>query len=197
MDIEMPGMSGFDILEKLNGHPFDLIFTTAHSQYGIKAIQFSAIDYLLKPIEIEDLKYAVERVIEHQKHSNPLEKIKLLLENLKLSNSNNPFNRVALPTTDGLKFVYPKEITRCDSSNNYTMIYFQNGDKLLVCKTLKDIESLFSATNFCRVHNSHLVNVNYISKLIKGEQNAIVMNDNTEVEVSRRKKDELIKMLNL
>ncbi len=197
MDIELPGMTGFDILERINPIHFNIIFTTAHSQYGIKAIQFSAIDYLLKPINIEDLKSAVSRASVLLSDNQSLERIRILLENIQLLNTNDPFNRIALPTTEGLKFVYTNDIIRCMSSNNYTYIFLTNGEKILISKTLKDVENVFSAHTFCRVHNSHLVNTNYIKKFIKSDTNMIVMTDGAEVEVSRRKKDELLKILNL
>lgn len=197
MDIEMPGLSGFDVLERLPEVNFDTIFTTAHSKYGIKAIQFSAMDYLLKPIETEELLQAVERVNEHRLSIKPLERIKLLLENVQLMNKNDSFNRIALPTADGLKFVMTNDIVRCMSSNNYTYIYLNTNEKILVSKTLKDMENILSSTQFCRVHNSHLINVAHIAQFHKGEIPTVIMKDNSEVEVSRRKKDELIKMFNL
>jgi two-component system LytT family response regulator len=197
MDIELPGMTGFDILEKITSIQFDIIFTTAHSQFGIKAIQFSAIDYLLKPINSEELIDAVNRVKLHKKHTNPLEQIKILLENIHLYSNNNPFNRIAFPSSDGLKFVNTSEIVHCTSSSNYTTIFLSNNTKLLVSKTLKEIENVLTPTIFCRIHNSNLVNINFIKKFIKGDIPSIELNDGTELEVSRRKKDELIKMLNL
>ncbi len=197
MDIELPGMSGFDILEKVNNINFEVIFTTAHIKYGIKAIQFSAIDYLLKPINVEELKTAVQRVVDHRAVSNPLEKIRNLFENVRLLNNNDPFNRVAFPTSDGLKFIVVDQIVRCMASNNYTFIYLANNEKILISKSLKDIENILPSSSFCRIHNSHLVNLKYIRKFIKGDVNLLVMNDDTELEVSRRKKDELVKILNL
>lgn len=197
MDVEMPGMTGFDVLSKTQETSFDVIFTTAHSQYGIKAIQFSAIDYLLKPITISDLETAVNKVREHKSEANPLEKIKLLLENIHLLNQNDTQHRIAFPTGDGLKFIQAGDIIRCMSSNNYTYIFQTNGSKLLVSKSLKDIEGILPSPMFCRVHNSHLINTSYISKLMKGESNILIMSDGAEVEVSRRKKEELIKLLHL
>lgn len=197
MDIELPGMSGFEILEQVKNISFDVIFTTAHMQYGIKAIQFSAIDYLLKPINVDDLKLAVQRVIDHKSISDPIEKIRNLFENVRMLNNNAPFSRVAFPTSEGLKFVYLDQIVRCMASNNYTYIYLANNERILISKSLKDVENILPASGFCRIHNSHLVNLKYIRKLIKGDSNMLVMNDNSELEVSRRKKDELVKILNL
>ncbi|HNF70773.1 MAG TPA: LytTR family DNA-binding domain-containing protein [Chitinophagaceae bacterium] len=197
MDIELPGMSGFDILEKVKNIHFEVIFTTAHMQYGIRAIQFSAIDYLLKPIHAEDLQQAIIRVQEHGFRSNPLDKIKNLFENVRLLNNNAPFEKVAFPTSDGLKFIPLDQILRCMASNNYTYVYLVNKDRLLISKSLKEIENILPANGFCRIHNSHLVNLKYIQKLTKGESSTLVMNDNTELEVSRRKKEELVRILNL
>ena len=197
MDIELPGMTGFDILEKIGDIHFEVIFTTAHIKYGIKAIQFSAIDYLLKPIQVEELQIAVQRVVEHRAVSNPLEKIKNLFENVRLLNNNDPFSRIAFPTSDGLKFIDLDQIVRCMASNNYTHIFLANKEKILISKSLKDVENILPHNNFCRIHNSHLVNLKYIRKLIKGDVSLLVMNDNTELEVSRRKKDELVRILNL
>jgi two-component system, LytTR family, response regulator len=197
MDIELPTMSGFDILEKVKSIQFDVIFTTAHSQYGIKAIQYSAIDYLLKPISHEELSNAVRRVEEHRSTSQPLDKIKLLLDNLQQLQNNEAYNRIAVPTGEGLKFINASDIIRCMSNNNYTTIYTILPEKILVSKTLKEIETLLQGQNFCRVHNSHLINLSHISKFLKGSVNSLIMADNSEVEVSRRKKEELIKILNL
>jgi two-component system LytT family response regulator len=119
------------------------------------------------------------------------------LENIQLYSTNDPFNRIAFPTSDGLKFVNTAEVVRCNSSSNYTTIFLTNGTKVFVSKTLKEIENVLSPSLFCRVHNSHLVNINFIKKFIKGDINLVVMHDDAEVEVSRRKKDELLKMLNL
>jgi two-component system LytT family response regulator len=197
MDIELPGMTGFDILERVPTIRFDIIFTTAHSQFGIRAIQFSAIDYLLKPIRTEELLDAVQRVRQHRSANEPVEKIRLLLENIQLHSVNRPFNRIAFPTGDGLKLVDTGDITHCVSSSNYTTIYLKGGQKILVSKTLKEIENVLSSQLFCRVHNSHLVNIQFIARLQKGDVYTLILKDQSQVEVSRRKKDELLKMLNL
>lgn len=197
LDIELPEMTGVEILEHIQQIEFDVIFTTAYSQYGLKAIKYSAIDYLLKPIAVDELKKAFERAKSILKNKQIIERVKVLLENIQLLNENNPFNRIALPTSDGLKFVQTRQIIRCTSSNNYTYIYLNTGEKILVNKTLKEIENHFDSSPFCRVHNSHLINIDYIKKLIKADAFSVILKDDTEIEVSRRKKDELIKMFNL
>ncbi|HNB82308.1 MAG TPA: LytTR family DNA-binding domain-containing protein, partial [Chitinophagaceae bacterium] len=120
-----------------------------------------------------------------------------LFENVRLLNNNAPFEKVAFPTSDGLKFIPLDQILRCMASNNYTYVYLVNKDRLLISKSLKEIENILPANGFCRIHNSHLVNLKYIQKLTKGESSTLVMNDNTELEVSRRKKEELVRILNL
>jgi two-component system, LytTR family, response regulator len=196
MDIELPGMSGFDILEKVQHIQMEVIFTTAHIQYGIKAIQFSAIDYLLKPIDIKELIQAVGRVRERKSFSNPVEKLKNLFDNVKLLQTNAPLEKIAFPTSDGLVFIHIDDIIRCSSSGNYTFVYRTGKDRLLISKTLKDIEAILPAGNFYRIHNSHVVNLKYVRKFIKGDANLLVMKDDAQLEVSRRKKDELIRLLN-
>ncbi|MEZ5046929.1 MAG: LytTR family DNA-binding domain-containing protein [Chitinophagaceae bacterium] len=197
LDIELPSGTGFDILEQIENKNLNVIFTTAHSQYGIKAIQYSAVDYLLKPIDIDELVSAVTRVKRLHKNDDALQRIKLLLENIQHINENQPVKKIALPTFDGIIFLNPEDIVRCMSSNNYTYVYQKQNKELLVSKTLKEIESILSTSNFYRVHNSHLVNLNYVSKIQKGTSPMIIMSDNTQVEVSRRKKDELFTKLNL
>lgn len=197
MDIELPEMTGFDILEKVPSIQFEIIFTTAHSQFGIRAIQFSAIDYLLKPISSEELIEAVNRAKIHQLKNNSFEKIKVLLENIQHYSNNVPFNRIAFPTNEGIRLINAADIVHCSSSGNYTFIFLKDKSKLLVSRTLKDIETVLHSALFCRVHNSHLVNINCIAKVVKGEVFSVEMTDETIIEVSRRKKDELFKLLNL
>lgn len=196
LDIEMPGITGFDILDRLEEIHFDVIFTTAHSQYGIRAIQFSAIDYLLKPIDVNELIQSVQRAENNRTNKYSIERIKVLLENIQQMNHNAIYQRIALPISDGFKFIFTDDIIRCASSNNYTNIYLKNGEKILVSRTLKDFENNLNVYPFCRVHNSHLINVKYVQEFVKTDSSILVMTDGTEVEVSRRKKDELIRMLN-
>lgn len=197
MDIELPEMTGFEILERVPTTRFEIIFTTAFSQFGIRAIQFSAIDYLLKPIRTEELLEAVQRVRKHRSAFKTADKIRLLLENIQLCALNRPFNRIAFPNGDGLKLLDTGNITHCVSSSNYTTIHLKGGQKILVRKTLKEIENVLPSQLFCRVHNSYLVNIEFIAHLQKGDVYSLILKDQSQVEVSRRKKDELLKMLNL
>jgi two-component system LytT family response regulator len=196
LDIEMPFKNGFELLAALPDRTFDVIFTTAYDSYAIKAIKFSAIDYLLKPIDPEELEEAINRVNEKRKKnkSKPQLQFSNLLENLK--NKNNQNFKLSLPTSEGSLYIPIENIIRCTSDANYTWFYLTSETKpILVSKTLKDYEELLTDFGFCRIHHSHLINLKFIAKYIKGEGGTVVMLDGTEVEVSRRKREIFLKSL--
>lgn len=190
LDIEMPGNNGFDLLEMFSSIPFKVIFTTAYDKYAIKAIKYSAMDYLLKPIDIDELKEAVSRI--ETKKDLGQAKYEALLNNIK---SDNKRKKVAIPDIEGLIFVFIDEIVRCESDSNYTYIYLINKKKITASRTLGDFEELFSEENFFRVHRSHLINLDHLKKYIKGDGGFAVMADDSRVEVSRRKKPEFLEVL--
>jgi two-component system, LytTR family, response regulator len=191
LDVEMPHQNGFNLLESLKEVDFDVIFTTAHSHHAIKAIKFSAMDYLLKPIDIDELKAAVEKVA-HKKAQEKNKNVELLIQNTKHSNK---FNKIALPTTDGFVFVNLNEIIRCEASGSYTLFYFDKRESLLVCKNLKEYEDLLSDMNFFRIHHSHLVNMSNIQRYIRGDGGQVIMQDGSVIEVARRKKEMFLQKL--
>jgi two-component system, LytTR family, response regulator len=193
LDIEMPGGSGFDLLERLGEVNFDVIFTTAYGHFAIKAIKFSAVDYLLKPIDPDELVKAVEKTAQ-KKFSQSLinQKFQALLENLHPAAKSK---KVAVPDAGGFTFVNVADIVRCESDGNYTTIILAGGAKMVASKTLGDFEELFTGEKFFRVHRSHLINMEKIKKYIKGEGGYVVMEDNSQVEVSRRKKLEFLEFL--
>jgi two-component system, LytTR family, response regulator len=191
LDIEMPRMNGFEMLQHMPKINFEVIFTTAYDQFAIKAIRFSALDYLLKPIDKDELIGAVEKVHSRKDHFLSSQQLDLLLSNL--YNQKNGLQKIALPTLEGYELVLAAQIVRCESDGNYTMVYFKNGQKLLVSKTLKDIEELLAGHHFFRVHHSHLINLNEINRYIKGDGGYVVMSDNANVNVARSKKDALLK----
>jgi two-component system LytT family response regulator len=195
LDIEMPNGNGFDLLQKFDSINFDIIFTTAYDHYAIKAIKYSAIDYLLKPIDIDDLKNAVERVVKKQKDKTiQNEQLLSLLSNIKPEQNDK---KIALHDGDGLTFVRLKEIIRCESDGNYTSIILEGNKRIVTSKTLGEYEELFSNENFFRVHRSHLIHLHHIKKYIKGEGGYVLMSDGSQVEVSRRKKQEFLDKLSL
>jgi two-component system LytT family response regulator len=190
LDIQMNDGSGFDLLELIGNINFKVIFTTASDEYAVKAFRYSAVDYLLKPIDPDELVAAVKKA----ERGSQKENLNLLMENAK--QSNKPVRKLALNTLDKLHIVNISDIVRCESDVNYTQFFFSNGNKLLVTKTLKDFEDLLSDHQFIRVHQSHLVNVNYIKEFVKGDGGYLVMTDKTSVPVSTRKRNTVVEMLN-
>lgn len=187
LDVELGLETGFNLLEQLPAITFDVIFTTAHSHYALQAIKFSAIDYLLKPINPDELKNAVDKAQERQAQAAFAKRISVLLGNLKTPVSGQ--QRVALPTTEGLIFVPVGEIIYCEADGAYTTIYTQDGSKCLVSKNIKEYEALLEANHFFRVHNSYLINLNQITKYIKGDGGYVIMSNQAAIDVSKRRKD--------
>lgn len=186
LDIEMPRMDGFEMLHRLAEKNFHLIFTTAYDQYAIKAIKYAAFDYLLKPIDIDELKLAVSKI---NTQAQTERKLEVLDQNLR---SKNPFNKIAISTLDGLLFFDIKDIIHLEAHGNYTTIYFNNRSKIIASRTLKDFEDLLPADIFFRTHHSHLINLNFIKRYIKGDGGQIELQDGCYVDVSRRKKEDFL-----
>ncbi|MBN1338408.1 MAG: response regulator transcription factor [Bacteroidales bacterium] len=193
LDIQMPDGSGFKLLERTRDLEFEVIFTTAYDQFAIKAIKYSALDYLLKPIFPDDLLSAVEKLRKKLGSKRTKEGIDALLHNLKKPESDPP--RIVLSTAEKLHVVATDDILRCESDNYYTVFYFTNGKKLMVSKTLKENEELLSEHNFVRPHKSHLVNLKYVRGMSKTDGASILMSDGSEVPVSRRKRDKITEIL--
>lgn len=192
LDIRMPTADGFSLLEAYEDVPFDVIFTTAYDQYAIKAFKFSAIDYLLKPINIQELQDAVERVRKKfENQQSAPSNVVTLKENL----SSGTFSKIALPTTEGYTFLKRDEIIRCEASGNYTIFYLKSGIKYVITKTLKHYEEMLTEYGFFRVHKSHLINLKYVEKFIRGKQGYVEMVDGKMIEVSSRKREDLLKHL--
>jgi len=191
LDIDMNDGTGFDLLEMIDANKYKVIFTTASDIHAIRAFQFSAIDYLLKPVDSDLLIKAVEKV----RDQSPSEKsqIELLRDNI---NSEKGPEKIALHTNEKIIVRPVAEIIRCESMGNYTQFFFNDGDKLLVTKTLKEFDSYLEGANFFRAHQSHLVNLNHIKAYIKTEGGYLLMNDESRVSVSVRKKPVLVELLN-
>ncbi len=191
LDIEMPRGTGFDILSQLEKRNFQVIFVTAYDQYAMRAIKFSALDYLLKPINITDLQMAVKKAIRQSEEDSSDQRINFLLEEIHAKQKNN--ERITLPTIDGFDIVSINDIVYCQSDRNYTQFFFSDQKKVLVTKTLKEYEKQLAALDFFRIHQSYLVNLNHIRKYIKGRGGYVVMSNGDELEVSRRQKPEFVK----
>jgi two-component system LytT family response regulator len=192
LDIQMQRETGFDLLNKIKEIDFEVIFTTAYSEYAIKAFKFSAIDYLLKPIDIGDLKAALLKV--EKKVGNTIaNRLKQMMDNLKGGSVEN--FKLALPTSEGLLFIKTNDILYCEASSNYTQIVMADGKKHVVSRTLKEYEDLLSENNFFRIHHSYLINLNMVKKYVRGEGGYVVMNNDTSLDVSKRKKDAFLERI--
>ncbi|HLG38988.1 MAG TPA: LytTR family DNA-binding domain-containing protein [Chitinophagaceae bacterium] len=193
LDIEMPVMNGFVMLQQLTYKNFELIFTTAYDHYAIKAIRYSALDYLVKPIEIDNLKEAVNKAEEKRNRSYPNPQIELLVE--QLVNKKKSFSRIAIPTTEGLQFIKIEDIIYLEASINYTHIYCEGERKFLVSRTLKDFEDMLPAGIFLRIHNSYIINKNFAEKYIRGDGGQVVLSNGAMLDVAKRKKAEFLKAI--
>lgn len=193
LDIQMPDGSGFKLLESIGNINFSIIFTTAYDQFAIKAIKFSAIDYLLKPIFPDDLIEAVKKAEKSILTKKTQQNVEVLLENFRKPESEPP--KIVLSTAERINVVKVKDIIRCESDNYYTNYFFIDGKQLLVSKTLKENEELLSDYNFIRPHKSHLINVIYIKSYNKHDGGSIVMTDGSVVPVSRRKKEKILEII--
>jgi two-component system LytT family response regulator len=192
LDIEMPHMNGFELLEKIPEINFELIFTTSYDQYAIKAIQFSALDYLLKPIEREELQKAVQKAVQRLHHPLP-QQIEILLQ--KLHHPTIALNKVAIPTMEGLQMIFIESVISCAADSNYTTLFLKNKQKITASRTLKEIEAMLEDYSFARVHHASLVNLNEVEKYVKGEGGYLIMSDGSSIDVSRNRKEMLLKKL--
>jgi two-component system LytT family response regulator len=193
LDIEMPHKNGFELLRPFPDPAFAVIFTTAYDQFAVQAFKFAALDYLLKPIGAEELVAAVQRYEKKPQPSPFKDQLELLRQHYAhpaLAPSKLPF-----ATQDGITFVKPEHIARCESSSNYTTLYFTDKAKLIVSKTLKEVEELLQPHGFLRVHHSHLLNVQQVSRYVKAEGGYIEMSDGTLVPIARQRKDLVLSVL--
>ena len=192
LDVEMPQGSGFEMLEKMTERDFDVIFVTAYNHYAIKAIKFSAVDYILKPIDIYELISAVNRIDDKKKSGNTTKPdYNVLLENVKTGNP----AKLAIPITEGIEFVEPKNILYINADRSYSEIYFTDRKKMLVSKSLMEIEELLSSPGFFRIHKSHLINLEHVKKFIRTDGGYVEMSNGDKIMISRRKKDEFIEVM--
>ncbi len=189
LDVEMPFGNAFDLLENLEKINFQTVFVTAYSHYALKAINFSACYYILKPIDIDELILAVNKVSENLLDKNFQLQTEVLLQNIKSENINH---RLVLPVLDGFEVVKTSEIIMCKADGNYTEFYFKNGSKKVVSKNLKFFDALLDSKKFLRIHKSYLVNLNEITAYHKGKGGVVSMSNGQEVEVSPNKKKELL-----
>jgi two-component system LytT family response regulator len=192
LDIEMPHMNGFDMLEQFDKLFFDVVFCTAYDQFAIRAFKYSALNYLLKPVDPEDLKETIRR-IEERKSAPSKEQIELLFESIKQTVKPTA-QRIALTTGDGMIFVPTQDILYCQAESNYTSVVLAGSKKILVSKVLKEIDEALSGPDFFRVHNSYLINLNQISKFVRGDGGYVIMTDGATVSISRSRRQEFMEL---
>lgn len=192
LDVQMPRLSGFDLLEELDIINFEVIFVTAFDKYAIKAIKFSALDYLLKPIEVDELVTAVQRIKEQQRTKTTY--FKSLLSNVK--QGSEKLERLAIPSDNEIILQKIADIVYCEADSNYTILHLASDKKITVSKTLKEFENILPESDFCRIHHATLVNLSHVSKYVKGEGGYVLVTGRRHLDVSRRKKDNFLQALN-
>lgn len=191
LDIQLKDGLSFQILDQLDSIDFEVVFATAYNQFAIKAFNYSAVGYLLKPIDPEEMKAAVERT---QNGRSPQMKKRLEVLSNHFNNPNT-FEKMSISAVDGIYFINIKDIMRCEGEDNYTHIFLIGGEKITVSKTIKEYEKLLTPVNFYRVHKSHVVNLNFITKFVKGEGGYLIMDDGKMIEVSRRRRAAFMEQL--
>lgn len=191
LDIQMPDGTGFDLLKAVPNKNFEVIFITAHEEFAIKAIKFSALDYILKPVDTEELKTAVENALKTMDHKRDERQFEALQNNI----SPQQKRRLVLKTQESVHIVDLDQIIRCESDRNYTSFYLTDNRKILVSKTLKEFENLLIGYNFIRVQQSHLINLDYVERYNKGNGGSVVMRDGSEVPLSPAKREIFFKIL--
>jgi two-component system LytT family response regulator len=190
LDVEMPFGNAFDLLEKFESIDFEIVFVTAFSQYALEAINLSASNYLLKPLDIERLMEAVEKVSDRISQKNQIQTSNILLENLNIENKQ--LKKVVLPLLDGFEVVILKDIVRCEANDNLTVFHLRDGNKKTVCRTLKFYEDVLNDYDFARIHKSHLININSVKQYKKGKGGIVILNDGKELPVSALRKEKFL-----
>lgn len=193
LDVQLnDGETGFQLLKELSDYHPQIIFTTAYERYAVQAFRFSAVDYLLKPVDSSELITSIEKIKERSPGIQTSEKLETLLGNLY-----NASKRICVPVMNGIVILNVSDIVRCESDSNYTTIHINDNQKLTVAKTLKEFEEMLTDYNFFRIHNSQLVNLNYIRSYNKGKGGFVVLKNGMTLEVSTRRKEEFLKKLNV
>ena len=193
LDIEMPHGNGFDLLNNLAPINFEVVFVTAFNAYAIQAFKYSAVDYILKPVSINDLKNAVIKVKSRLEKNQLNKRIDSLLENLKTESSGR--KKISITTPDGIVFEELENIMYLQGENNYTTLFLKNKHKEVAARAIGELEELLPLKTFCRIHRSYIININCIKKYYKGRGGYVVMEDGTSIEVSVRKRDEFLRLL--
>jgi two-component system LytT family response regulator len=193
LDIQMPLMSGFDVLKQVSPLTFEVIFVSAHDQYAIKAIKFSALDYLLKPIDVHDLLEALRKVKERLQAKGSQHHYQSVIQNIQFNA--NRIKKIAVPSLEGIDLYDTDDIIYCKADGSYTTLFLKNKQSKLTSRNLKDFENLLAEAGFCRVHHSFLINLKHVQRYVKGEGGYVILTDDHHVDISRRKKEEFLALL--
>ena len=193
LDVQMPDGTGFDLLSKLSDIKFKVIFITAHQEFALQAFKFSALNYILKPVDTDELVASINKVEEVMEQNNMDMKMKILYDNLQ--NKSKESKKLILKSTDQIHAVNVKDIIRCESEGNYTRFVLSDGRKLLATKILKEFDEMLQHYNFFRVHQSHLINVDFFETFIKADGGTVVMKDKSKIPLASRKKEAFLKLL--
>ncbi len=188
LDIEMKDGTGFELLDRIPELSFNVIFTTAHDEFAVKAFRYNAIDYLLKPIDPDEFTQAIEKAMIHDSSDILQRRFAQLLKTTK----EKSFERITLATSTGHVFTKTQDITRLETYGNYSFVYLANGDRLLVSRNLKEFEEMLPEPDFFRIHQSHIVNTLFVKKVIKDDGDHVVMTDGVKIPISRRRKEEFM-----
>jgi len=191
LDVELQTGTGFDVLDQLDEVNFEIVFTTAFEQYAVKAIKLSSLDYLLKPIDIEELQRAVEKASVKKDEDVQKQKLETLMSNLGSAGK----KKICLATSDGIEFINILDIVHCEANGSYTNFHLTNGTTILVSKNLKEYETILTDQNFMRVHNSYLINLAEVKKFVKSEGGYILMKNNAQISISQKKRDEFLERM--
>lgn len=190
LDVEMPKGNGFDLLEQVKDINFETVFVTAFDNYAIQALNYSAAYYILKPVSIDELVAAVEKIKGQKQKQAAGTHTKILLENIRAKRIDQ--HKIVLPLQDGFEVVSLKDVVHCEAHDNFTDFYFVSKPKMMICRTLKFYEELLSDSGFLRVHKSHLINLEHVEKYKKGKGGQLIMSNGSAIDVSPNKKDELM-----
>lgn len=193
LDVDLTDGTGFDILNLLKPISFKIIFITAHQEYAMKAIKFSAFDYILKPVSESELKAAVDRVMAEQGMANHQVKLDAFFYNT--GNMPKEGKKIVLKTSESIHLINVSDIIRCEADNNYTTFYLSTGERIVISHGLKEYEDLLGSYGFFRVHQSHLINLKYIARFDKKDGGYVILSDKSQIPVSQRKKQKLLEVI--
>ena len=192
LDVELPDGTGFDLLKKFPSVNFKVIFITGHQEYALDAIKVSALDYILKPFDTDELRCAIEKAREIINHNEQQLKLQTLNENLQ---GNKTLKRIILPTSDNLHIVQVNEIIRAEADSNYTTFWLTGNKKIMVSRTIKEYDSMLSGSGLIRVHQSHLVNINFIDKFVKRDGGYLQLKDGSKIPISPNLKKQVLQII--